>query len=407
MRGIKAFQSLKESTYRFFLGSQLCSSGAMDMRQVAQNLLLYRLTGSAALLGALALAQAIPMIALSPVAGAIADRVQKKHVVLLAVLPSTMLSLGVAFSLTVGYLAAGNAGSWWVLIAAAVLEGTVTSLSEPSRLAMIPDLVGHDRITNALALHQAGTTAARIMTPALAGFIIDAFGFEFAYYSRAALYLLSVVLWLFVPPVKKAMTKRGSILSDIKSVLLYLRQEPLITAILGFVLCVGFCSMPYVSLLSVFTEDILKVGATGLGVLQSVSGFGAIAAGLAIASLPNRRRGIMVIVTSIILGLALVGFSFSESWYLSLVLVTVIGIGQAGRMTLPMALIQNYTKDEYRGRVLSFYGIQVGMSNFGAFFAGILAVSIGVQWAVGGLAWILVILSLLALAFMPRLRKLD
>ena len=112
-------------------------------------------------------------------------------------------------------------------------------------------------------------------------------------------------------------------------------------------------------------------------------------------------------LAGLILGLALAGFSFSKSWYLSLALVVVIGIGQTGPMTLPMALIQNYTKDEYRGRVLSVYGMEMGMSSFGAFFAGLLAASIGVQWAVGGLALILVLLSLLALAFMPRLRKLD
>ena len=107
------------------------------------------------------------------------------------------------------------------------------------------------------------------------------------------------------------------------------------------------------------------------------------------------------------LGLALVGFAFSRSWYFSLAVAFIIGVAQTGRMTVPMALLQHYTAAEYRGRVTSFYGMEMGFSSFGAFFAGILVPVIGVHWAVGGLAMVLIVLSLLVWFFIPRLRNLD
>ena len=178
--------------------------------------------------------------------------------------------------------------------------------------------------------------------------------------------------------------------------------------VLIFVFCVVLLSMPYRQLMPIFTEDIFDVGGTGLGLLQGISAGGAILGGIILAFLPNnKKRGVMMLVSAFILGLALVFFSFSKSWHFSLALMVLVGIGQAGRMTLPVALLQYYTKSEYRARVMSFYGIEFGLSSFGTFFAAILAENIGVEWSVGGLALGLVALSILAILFVPRLRKLD
>jgi MFS family permease len=407
VRALRAFESLKETSFRFFLANRLFDGAGMSMHQMSNSLLIYRLTESPILLGILPLTHAIPYLVLSPFAGVIADRLQKKQVVLLGEVSSMVFSFGVAFSLTCGYLSADNVGSWWVLMVSSGLNGAVTSIVGPSRLAMIPDLVSQRRVTNAIALTRMMQTLAMIMGPALAGFLIDGFSFELAYYTRVVFYFLSALLWLFVPSTGKAATGHGNVFSDIKSVLVYIRQERLLLLILGFVMCLTFCTMPYRSLLPMFTEDILKVDATHLGFLQSVSGIGAIVGSLVLASMPNKRRGMILAVSSIILGLALTAFSFSESWYLTLGLVVVVGIGQTGQMILPMALIQNYTKEEYRGRVLSLYGMELGVSSFGASIAGFLAAQMGPQWAVGGLAIIMVFVSLSALAFVPRLRGVD
>jgi MFS family permease len=157
----------------------------------------------------------------------------------------------------------------------------------------------------------------------------------------------------------------------------------------------------------IFADDILNVGASGLGLLISISGVGAILGSLVLASLPNKRRGIMLLVSAFILGVALLGFSFSGSWYLSLGLIVFVGLGQAGRMALGNTLIQYYVDDEYRGRVMSIYVMQFGLTSFGGFAAGMMAEVMGAQWALGGFAMVLVLVSLLALALLPRLRRLD
>jgi len=166
-------------------------------------------------------------------------------------------------------------------------------------------------------------------------------------------------------------------------------------------------SMPYQMLLPVFADDILKVGATGMGVLMSVSGAGAIFGAMVLASLPNKKRGIMLLYSALVLGLALIFFAFSESMTLSLILIVFVGLGTAGRMALGNTLLQYYTEDEYRGRVMSIYMMEFGLTSFSAFAAGIMTEAIGVQWSVGGFAVTLVCFSILALFFVPKLRKLD
>ena len=115
----------------------------------------------------------------------------------------------------------------------------------------------------------------------------------------------------------------------------------------------------------------------------------------------------MLLISSLILGLALAVFSFSTSWYFSLALIVFVGLGQSGRMTLSNTLLQYYVKDGYRGRVMSFYMMEFGLTSFGTFAAGLIAEAIGVQWAVGGFAMLLAIISILALVFVPRIRRLD
>lgn len=114
-----------------------------------------------------------------------------------------------------------------------------------------------------------------------------------------------------------------------------------------------------------------------------------------------------MLAAGLILGLALAGFSFSDSWYLSLGMIIFFGLGQAGGMALANTLIQHYVDDQYRGRVMSILLMQWGLMSFSTFIAGLVAESLGVQWAIGGFALVLIFLSIFALAFVPRIRNLD
>lgn len=403
----RTFSSFKNPVYRLYYGGLLCQMFPMNMQMMARSLLIYRLTGSAAILGAMAFAHAIPMVLLSFFGGVIADRMQKKYVIIAGQVGSAVVSLGVALTLTLGYLSVERAGSWWILIVASIFQGTVMGLMMPSRQAIIREIVSTEQLMNAVSLNIMGMNAIRLFAPALTGFLIDAFDFKAVYYVMTASYLMAVVFIAFMPSTSTITTRSSSALADIKGGLKYSRHEITILLLLVFSLFVVILSMPYFLLMPIFADDILKVGATGMGWLMSISGIGAIIGSITLASLPNKKRGVMLLASSVILGLALVSFSFSSSWYLSLALMVVVGLGQAGRMTLSNTLLQYYVADEYRGRVMSIYMMQFGLSSFGTFAAGLFAEAVGVQWAVGGFAMVLVLLSILALAFIPRIRKLD
>ncbi|MDO8687752.1 MAG: MFS transporter [Dehalococcoidales bacterium] len=407
LRNLKTFESLKSSAYRFYFLGMTGWWASMNMEMVTRSLLVYRLTGSAAILGLMSLANGLPMLFFSLFGGVIADRMQKKYVLLVGQAGSALVSLSIALTLTLGYLSPERAGSWWILIVASVLKATIQGLMLPARQAIIPELVSKEQVMNAVALNSLGMNSLRFLAPAAAGFLIDAFDFAAIYYTTTGLYLLSMVFIVFVPLSSRiALSNRGT-LAGIKEGLEYIRHETSILLILAFTLVAIILSMPYQMMLPIFTDDILKVGATGLGVLMSVSGVGAMVGSLILASIPNKRRGAILLASSLVLGLALAAFAFSSTWYLSLGLMFFVGLGQAGRQTLGSTLLQSYSEAEYLGRVMSINMMDMGLSSLGTFFAGLLAGGIGAQWAIGGFAMVLVLLVMLTLVFVPRLRRLD
>ena len=403
----RIFSSLKNPVFRLYYGAMLGQRASMNMQLVARSLLIYRLTGSAAILGAVSLANALPMLCLSLFGGVIADRVHKKYVLLIGQASSAVVALGIALSLTLGYLSPERAGSWWILIFASLCQGTIMGLMIPSRQAIIPEIVGEEQLMNAVALNSLGMNLFRLMAPAAAGFLIDAFDFKAVYYIMTGTYLVAVGFVSFMPLTSTMSIRGGGALADIKEGFKYIFRETTILLILVVVLVIVLLSRPYTMMMPIFADDILKVGASGMGVLLSISGIGAMIGSLTLATLPNKKRGLILLVSSFILGLALAGFSFSSSWYLSLTLIALVGLGQAARMTLGNTLLMHYTEDKYRGRVMSFYEMDHGLTSLGTFGVGLLAEAAGVQWAVGGFAMILVFLSVLTLAFVPRVRRLD
>lgn len=403
----RTFSSFKNPVYLLYYGAMLGQMAAMNMQMMARSLLVYRLTDSATILGIMAVAGTLPMLFLSLFGGVIADRVQKKYVMLTGQACSAAVALGVALALTSGYLSAEHTGSWWVLIVASVLQGTIMGLMMPSRQAILPEIVGEEQLMNAVSLNTLGSNTLRILAPAAAGFLIAAFDFEAVYFTMTGMYLMAVVFIAFLPLTSTMTVRGGGALADMIEGLKYIRHETTILLVLAFTLFAVVLSMPYMLLMPIFTDTILDVGAKGMGILLSVSGAGAITGSLILASLPNKKRGLMLLVSSLVMSMALVVFSFSTAWPLSLGIIVLVGLGQTGRMTLGNTLIQYYVNDEYRGRVMSIYMMNFGFTSFGTFVAGVLADNMGVQWAVGGFAAVLVIVSILALAFVPRIRKLD
>ncbi len=407
LRNLRTFSSFKNSVYRIYFIGMLGQMVGMNMQMIARSLLIYRLTGSPAILGAMSLAAAIPMVSLSLFGGVIADRVQKKYVMLLGQAGSAIVSLGIALALSLGYLSVENAGSWWILVLSSVFHGAIMALMMPSNQAILPEIVGEEQLMNAISLGNMGMNVFRLFAPALAGFLIEIAGFEAVYYITTGFYMTSVIFISFLPLTSKISIRGSGALTNIKEGLRYLRGETTILIILTLMLLGVVLAMPFQQLMPVFTEDVLKVGATGLGIVMSVSGAGAIVSSLLLASLPNKKRGLMMLAGGIIVGITLVGFSFSTLWYLSLGLIALVGFSQAAQMALSNTLIQYYVDPTYRGRVMSIMMMQFGLMSFSSFLAGLLAEVVKVQWAVGSFAMVLVLMSVLAFIFLHRVRNLD
>jgi MFS family permease len=402
----KTFVSFKIPVYRLYYLSMVGHWSSMNMQMLARNLLVYRINHSPAILGILALANAIPMILTTLPGGVIADRIQKKTVIQIGHVTSIIVTLATTIALLIGYLSPEHPESWWVLVVSAVLQGAIMGIIMPSRSAIISEIVGPEHLMNAISLNNLGMNVFRILSPALAGFLVDIFDFWVVFAFMTVMIVMSFVCVLFVPPTSNPTTEGGNSLDDIVEGWRYIRGEKTILIVLIFTAIATILGAPYGQLLPIFTEDILKISATGMGVLITVSGIGAMIGSFILASLPNHGRGKIMLIAGLITAVALVGFSFSSNLFLSLIMSIFIGLGSSGQMALGNSLVQYYTDASYRGRVMSFFMLGFGFSSLGAFFAGLLAEGIGAPWSVGSLAVVLLIFTLVTMA-MPQVRKLD
>ncbi len=404
----KTFASFENKGYRFYYASMAGHWSSMSMLSVARSQLAYDITQSGAVLGLVSLANAIPMLLLSLPGGSIADRVPKKMVVQLAQVGSALFSLAVTISIIIGYLNPAHPESWWVLVACSVLQGADMALQMPSRQAILSELVSEKHLMNAISLNNLGMNVFRIFMPALAGFIVDGFGPAVAYGLMTLFYVLAAVSMVFVPDTyKPRKLQKQSSMADVADAWRYVRTEKSILIVLVFTVIATVLGAPYMQLLPMFTSGIFDKGATGMGILITISGIGAILGSFILASLSNRRRATLMLVSTLIMSTALLGFAFSQWWYLSLFLIMFVGAGSTGQMALGTSLVQYYVKPEYRGRVLSFQMMSWGFGGLGTYFAGEFGDRIGVQWSIGGLALILVVITLFVLLTSTRLRKMD
>ena len=165
--------------------------------------------------------------------------------------------------------------------------------------------------------------------------------------------------------------------------------------------------MPYLLMLPGFVDEIFGGGPRELGLLISVGGVGSLLGALTLASLPPKRRGLMLLGSGLVMGVALIGFSASPSIWIGGGFMFFVGVGSAGRQALGNVLLQSYTENAYRGRVMSIYMTQISLMSLGAFIIGLIAEAAGAQWALGGMATLLVVMSVGFFATSPLLRRLD
>jgi MFS family permease len=379
---------------------------SMTMLMMTQSLLVFRMTGSEAIVGILALGTAIPQLLLFLVGGALADRFPKRTLIQIGQAASGLMALAVALAITTGYMGEAHPGSWWVLMATSIVQGVFMAIAIPARQAIIPELVDREILMNALALNTMGANVFRLLAPVLAGFFIDSFGFASVYYIMAGMYLSAVIFTAFIPSTYRPVERTRSTLSDAGQGVVYIWSQRTIFFVLLYAIFYIVVLMPYQMMLPVFSDTILKIDATKLGILQSVSGIGALAASLVMASITTRRKGYLVVGGGMVAGLGLVLLASTHSWWIAMAAMLVIGTAQAVHSTALATSLQTLSDADYLGRVMSILMMNQGLSGLGTFFVGLLSEGVGVQWAIGGFAVVLVMLSVSFMAFIPRIRRI-
>ena len=392
---------MQHRNYRLFFLGQLVSLIGTWMQSVAQAWLVYRLTGSAVLLGTVGFASQIPVFLLSPLGGVVADRRDRRRVLLATQAVAMVLALTLAL-LTLS----GRIEVWQVLTLAALL-GVTNGFDIPARQAFVVELVGRQDLVNAIALNSSMFNGARIVGPAVAGVLVAAVGEGWCFLANGVSYVavLASLAALRLPPRAAPAADRASPLAQILEGWRFVTRTAPIRALLLLLGLVSLTGMPYAVLMPVMAEDVLHAGASGLGLLMGSSGLGALAGALVLARRTSLRGlGTWVAWAALAFGAALIVFSFSRHFWLSVVLLLPVGFAMMLQMASSNTLIQSMVPDELRGRVMSAYSMMfMGMAPVGALLAGTLAETLGAPAtiAIGG-----VICIVGALIFRSRLPEI-
>ena len=405
------FAAFEIINYRWFFAALCGNFAAMNIQMFIRGWLVFEITDSYEKLGWMTAAGGLVGLVAAPLGGVVADRVkQKKTILQLAGIANALITLGIAVLIFQGILVFEH------LLVSSILQGLVMNAMMPARQAFTKDIVGLDRLTNAIALSTSGMNTARLLLPGLAGGLVAALGggdgnidpAKWVYLTMAALYVWSASVIILIKVEDRAPDEEspGSILSDLSSGFRYVLRTPIIAMLLGCNFLMVFFSLTYFMLLPGFAKDVLNAGPDDLGLLISLSGIGSLLGSLYVASFGNRKRARLLLIGGLLMGVSLLGFAWSTHFWLSIVLLTVVGFGQASRMSLSNVLIQSYVDDDFRGRVMSIYMLEMAFLSIAIYPISLFADYFGPQWAVGLSAMGLVLLILI-LFQIPQYRDLD
>ena len=411
---IRTFRSLKYRDYRILWISILFMSAGQWMEHIALNWLVYQMTDSALMLGAINGARAIPFLIVGPWAGVAADRFDRKKLMWMSQAYVMVLTAAIAGLIISGYIQV------WHLFAFTFLNAMGWSVTQPVRQTLVPNLVPKEELINAVALQSAGFNSTRVLGPAAAGLIIGFAGPGWAFAAKAIMYLAILVLVFFlkVPPTPST-ARETSATSNFKEGFKYIWGNQAVFSLIILALVPILIAFPAQSLMPIFARDVLGFGPEGYGVMLSVAGIGALAGTLGVASLGGFRfKGRLLMGACIALGVSLILFALAswlptlwENYGLarsgSLILMVFVGGFQMIYMSLNNTLLHLNITDDMRGRVMSIYMLDQGMAPLGSLLAGVAADSFGAPLTVVAAGILCLLLAIFAMFRMPIVRRLT
>jgi MFS family permease len=367
-------RALRHRNFQLFFSGQLISLIGTWMQSVAQSWLVYRLTGSSLLLGAVGFAGQIPVFLVAPLGGIVADRFNRQRVVVATQVSSMVLAFILAALTLTGTIHAVH-----IFVLAALLA-VVNAFDIPSRQSFLVDMVGKEDLMNAIALNSSMFNGARIIGPAIAGILVAKIGEGWCFFANAVSYIAVIIglLMMRVPPPSRPGSS-GPALAHLIEGFRFARHTAPIRALLLLLGLVSLVAMPYTVLMPVFADKVLHGGARGLGILMGATGVGALLGALTLATRAGvRGLGRWVAFSCGGFGISLALFSLSRAFWLSAALLLPAGFCMMLQMSSSNTLIQAMVPDHLRGRVMAMYTMMfMGMAPLGSLFGGALADRLG------------------------------
>ena len=375
----QVLRSLGHRNFRLFYLGQLVSLSGTWMQNLAQAWLLYRLTGSAFMLGLASAATLLPSLLLGVYGGALADRFSRRNLLM------TAQALAMVQALVLAGLTLTGAVLPWQVLVLALLLGVVQALELPARHSLVAQLVPRTDLANAIALNSSLFHAARLVGPAIAGVLVAWIGEGWVFLLNAGTFVAVLVSLraIHLPPV--AADTAADSLPGLWAGLAHVRTQPPVRAALTMVATVALLGSSAAVLLPVFAVEVFATGAERLGLLMGSIGVGALAGALLLA---GRRDPVglesVIAVAGVAVGLALVLFAVTPVFGLALAWLAIVGFCMTSVMASSNAFIQLATPDRLRGRVMALFSVAMhGMLPLGSLMVGALAEVLGAAWTVG------------------------
>ena len=402
-RIVEALSALRHRNYRLYWLGQLSSVLAQNMEGIAQSWLVLELTNSPLLLGLTGLAFAIPTITLTLLGGVVADRADRRRIMIFSQLGSASIFFILATLVVVGRIAL------WHVMTLAFLSGCIRAFDRPSRMALLPQMVPREDIPNAVAVGGTIWQLNRLVGPAVAGLLIYLIGIGPTYYFCFIASLSAVCLWLGIRfEHQPTAVSSGGLLQHMMDGLNFIRKNEIYYTFISMTFFNSVFGMSYLILMPVFARDVLTVGSQGFGFLQSAGGLGALCGVLAVAYFSHSRgKGRQAIGGAIIFGILLIFFALSKSYPLSLILACALGIASQFYITMINAILQVNLPDQLRGRVMGIYGLTWELMPVGGLIAGAIAEYAGAPAAVVVGGAFVAVMALAIAIFSPNMRRLE
>ena len=379
-RQFTLFASLRFRDFRLLWAGLLISNLGSWMQLTATGYFIAKLAGSphmaALYLGFQGLGRALPVLALSPMAGLAADMWPRRRILFVTNVSMALLALMLAVLTSVGVMNIVGL----ILINAA--NAAAMSFDSPARQSWVPFLVDREYVGNAIGLNSVAFNAPAVIGPAAAGVLIGVIGVAGSFYVNAVATLAVVLALVFMRPAPPTLTKRQPWMQSMAYGLAFLYRHPVLRWIVAIFIATALLVRPYSTLLPAYIVNTLHSNAQGLGVAIAATGIGGFAGALLTAYLGAReRRGVIWVVSAIVMSAGVLSLGFIWKVWLTLPVLFIIGTATMSFLGASNTLIQTLSPDDVRGRAISVYTmVALGLVPGGALIVGLIGSAVGLHW---------------------------